>query len=221
MPTPKSKKADAEPVPEGAIVVTAQQSRFHELDDSAAKDVDVGDLSINVGRREILQHTRLVLKAGLRYVFVGRNGLGKSTVLKALAERRIPGIAPNIRILLLDQTIVEQSQKEMLASKTGGKVSSVLESVVGNDKLRQRLVEDSARLSTVLQGTGEDSSHVVGTYRQLKLEQLERELEAARLVAQHRSGARGSKARQVVIQKEGEVAEAEQRLVRICFFLPR
>lgn len=213
MPVPRVKKTDTEPVPEGAIVVTAQQSRFHELDDSAAKDIDVGNLSINVGRREILQSTRLVLKAGLRYVFVGRNGLGKSTVLKALAERRIPGIAPNIRILLLDQTIIEQSQKEMLASKSGGKVSSVLESVVGNDKIRQRLVEDSSRLSGALQGTADDPSNVVGTYRQLRLEQIQRDLEAARLVAQHRSGARGSKARQVVIQKEAEVAEAEKESV--------
>lgn len=213
MPIPRAKKADAEPVPEGAIVVTAQQSRFHELDDSAAKDIDVGNLSINVGRREILQSTRLVLKAGLRYVFVGRNGLGKSTVLKALAERRIPGIAPNIRILLLDQTIIEQSQREMLASKSGGKVSSVLESVVGNDKMRQRLVDDSSRLSGALQGTADDPNNVVGTYRQLKLEQIQRDLEAARLVAQHRSGARGSKARQVVIQKEAEVAEAEKESV--------
>lgn len=143
---------------------------------------------------------------------MGRNGLGKSTVLKALAERRIPGIAPNIRILLLDQTIIERSQKEMLAPSASGKIPSVLESVVGNDKLRQRLVDDSAKLSSALQDTA-DSSHVVGTYRQLKLEQIQRDLEAARLVAEHRSGARGSKARQIVIQKEAEVAEAEKQLV--------
>lgn len=207
MPVSKNKKVDSDHA-EGKIVVTARQSRFHELDDSALKDIDINDLSLTVGKREILAHTRLVLKAGLRYVFVGRNGLGKSTVLKALAERKMPGISPNIRMLLLDQTMVEEAQKSSAAVDT--KIT-VIEQVVSADKLRARLLKDVAALSDVLQNGTTDTDRIVQTRRRLALEQAQRDLDEANLVAQHRSGARGSKARQVQLEKEAAVAEAERR----------
>lgn len=210
MPISKSKKADTDAATEPKIIVTAQQSRFHEIDDPESKDIEINDLSITVGTREILQHTRLVLKAGLRYVFLGRNGLGKSTVLKALAERRVPGIATNVRMLLLDQTMVENAQKENTILTEDGKDASVLENVVASDRLRQRLLDDAAALSSVLQDGSDDSAKIVQVHRRLKLEQARRDLEKARLTATHRSGARGSKARQAEIQKEAAVKEAEQ-----------
>lgn len=210
MPISKSKKADTHAATEPKIIVTAQQSRFHEIDDPESKDIEINDLSITVGTREILQHTRLVLKAGLRYVFLGRNGLGKSTVLKALAERRVPGIATNVRMLLLDQTMVENAQKENTILTEDGKDASVLENVVASDRLRQRLLDDAAALSSVLQESSDDSAKIVQVHRRLKLEQARRDLEKARLTATHRSGARGSKARQAEIQKEAAVKEAEQ-----------
>ena len=211
MPVSKTKRVDADGSTEPQIVVTAQQSRFHELEDSALKDIEVNDLSITVGKREVLQHTRLVLKAGLRYVFVGRNGLGKSTVLKALAERRIPGISPNVGMLLLDQTMIENAQKETSILAEGKKDVSVLENVVSSDRLRQRLIEDSSSLSAVLQDGSGDSGKIAQVHRRLKFEEAQRDLSEARLVAQHRSGARGSKARQLVLQKEAAVQEAEQK----------
>ena len=76
MPVAKVKNFEPELARDGKIIVTAQQSRFHDLDNSVSKDIDMGDVCISVGKRPILQHTRLVLKAGLCYVFVGRNGLG-------------------------------------------------------------------------------------------------------------------------------------------------
>jgi len=210
MPTSKPRRADAEVLAEPNVVVTAQQSRFHEVDDPAAKDIEINDLSITVGKREILQHARLVLKAGLRYVFVGRNGLGKSTVLKALAERKIPGIATNVRMLLLDQTMIENAQKENAILVDSCKDMSVLENVVASDRLRQRLLDDVASLSTALQDGQDGSANTVLVYRRLKLEQARRDLEEARLTATHRSGARGSKARQMELQMEAVVKTAEQ-----------
>ncbi|KAK5938701.1 hypothetical protein PMZ80_008893 [Knufia obscura] len=211
MPISRSKKtADTDTLTEPKIVVTAQQSRFHEVDDPASKDIEVNDLSITIGKREILQHTRLVLKAGLRYVFVGRNGLGKSTVLEALAERRIPGIATNLRMLLLDQTMVENAQKGNSILAGDGKDLTVLENVVASDRVRQRLLDDTASLSAVLQDGPGGTSQVVQVYRRLKLERAQRDLEEARLIAKHRSGARGSKARQVELEREAAVKEATQ-----------
>jgi len=210
MPVSKAKKALPADASDGSkIVVTAQQSRFHEIDDPASKDIEINDLSITVGKREILQHTRLVLKSGLRYVFLGRNGMGKSTVLKALAERRVPGIATNLRMLLLDQTMIENAQKENSILAEAGKGRTVLEDVAASDRVRQRLLDDSASLSSVLQDGSGDTSNIVQVHRRLKLQQAQRNLEEARLVATHRSGARGSKARQVELEKEAAVKEAE------------
>lgn len=44
------------------------------------------------------------LKAGQRYALVGRNGTGKSTLLRAVAEKLIPGIPEETRIAILQQT---------------------------------------------------------------------------------------------------------------------
>lgn len=211
MPISKPKKPNNRDVSEeSSIVVTAQQSRFHEVEDPASRDIEVNDLSITVGKREILQHTRLVLKAGLRYVFLGRNGLGKSTVLKALAERRVPGVAMNLRMLLLDQTMIESAHKENSMIAEAGRHSSVLENVAASDRLRQRLLDDSASLSRVLQDRAGETSKIVQVYRRLKLEQAQRGLEEARLLARHRSGARGSRARQAELSSEVALKEAER-----------
>lgn len=208
MPVSRSKKAEQDTSNDAKIVVTAQQSRFHELDDPSSTDIDINNLTVVIGKREILQSTRLVLKSGIRYVFVGRNGLGKSTVLKALADRHMPGIATNLRMLLLDQTLIEKSQKDSLAQDKQS--ATVLENVVASDRLRQRLLDDSTSLSAVLQTSQADSEKVVSVHRRLQLEQAQRKLDEARLVAQHRSGARGSKARQVVLQEEAAVKAAEE-----------
>lgn len=141
MPISKTKKITGENPTDGKIVVTAQQTRFVEIDDPSSKDIDIRDLSIAIGGRDIVDHTKLVIKAGLRYAFVGRNGLGKSTVLKALAERRIPGVASNLRILLLGQTLIEDGHE----SESIGPPQSqtVIEHVMTSDKLRLRLLKDA------------------------------------------------------------------------------
>lgn len=53
---------------------------------------------------EILSNAKLRLKAGQRYALVGRNGTGKSTLLRAIAEKLIPGIPEETRVVLLQQT---------------------------------------------------------------------------------------------------------------------
>jgi len=68
--------------------------------------IEVKDLTLEVNGRELLSHADLKLKDAIHYVLVGRNGTGKSTLLKAIAEERIPGIAVNLHCLLLGQTLV-------------------------------------------------------------------------------------------------------------------
>jgi ATPase subunit of ABC transporter with duplicated ATPase domains len=61
---------------------------------------------------ELLQSTTMDITAHHRYALIGRNGVGKSTLLDRLAQRRIPGM-PEMRILKVQQQ-VEASSKTPL-----------------------------------------------------------------------------------------------------------
>jgi hypothetical protein len=56
-----------------------------------------------------------------------------------------------------------------------------------------------------------DTTAVFKTVRQLQLDKAKQELAGAQLIAARRSGARGLKARQVLIEKEKAVEEASER----------
>jgi ATPase subunit of ABC transporter with duplicated ATPase domains len=76
------------------------------------------------------------LQENHHYVLVGRNGEGKSTLLKAIADKQIPGLAWNLRVLLLGQTH-EMGVDEMVGGLTVTE-ETVLQHVVRSDKLRER-----------------------------------------------------------------------------------
>jgi ATP-binding cassette, subfamily F, member 3 len=148
--TPK-KAAD-----DGGIVVTSQQSRFHAeaIDAPSLKDIDIKDLTISIGGLEILDHARLQLQNDTHYVFHGRNGLGKSTVLKALADKLIPGVPSNLRILLLGQTRVSSFSEEDEPGSRGAK-QTVLEYVTRSDAVRERALKESKRTYAYAPGDAE------------------------------------------------------------------
>lgn len=58
-----------------------------------------------------------------------------------------------------------------------------------------------------------DPKKVIETVRNLQLEKAKQELEEAQLIAARRSGTRGLKARQLLIEKEKAVEEAHRRKV--------
>ncbi len=61
--------------------------------------------------------------------------------------------------------------------------------------------------------TATDPSEPVMAYRQVSQGRLERKLAQARVIAERRSGARGSKARQFLISVENEITESEAKSV--------
>lgn len=210
MPKVREPRATKSSKDEG-IVVTSQQSRFHteSIDAPTLKEIDIKDLTISIGGVELLDHANLRFQNGVHYVFHGRNGTGKSTVLRALAERRVPGVASNLRLLLLGQTRVSSD----LETDGTGPVQelSVLEYVTRSDVKRERALKDLSRLSAVLEGDAANAEAVSAVVRQLQLEALQDQEKEAQLIAARRSGARGAKARQELIAKEKAVEEAKDR----------
>jgi len=56
-----------------------------------------------------------------------------------------------------------------------------------------------------------DSKMIVTTVLSLQVEHAKQDLAEAQLIAARRSGARGSKARQVLVEKENALEEAQKR----------
>ncbi|KAI1174716.1 P-loop containing nucleoside triphosphate hydrolase protein [Nemania sp. FL0916] len=68
------------------------------------KDIKIENADVSIGATRILTDTDLTLAYGHRYGLVGNNGVGKSTLLRALSRRELP-IPTHISILHVEQEI--------------------------------------------------------------------------------------------------------------------
>lgn len=69
-----------------------------------SKEIKVDGIDITIGGKRILSDTNLTLSFGRRYGLVGQNGIGKSTLLRALSKREVP-IPTHISILHVEQEV--------------------------------------------------------------------------------------------------------------------
>lgn len=68
------------------------------------KDIKIENVDVSISGTRILMDTDLTLAYGHRYGLVGHNGVGKSTLLRALSRRELP-IPPHISILHVEQEV--------------------------------------------------------------------------------------------------------------------
>ncbi|KAI5891724.1 P-loop containing nucleoside triphosphate hydrolase protein [Schizophyllum commune H4-8] len=186
------------------ITATSQTSRFHvDTLSTLAKEIDLKDVNITVGDHEILVDAHLRLKESVHYGLVGRNGEGKTTLLRAIADKVIPGIPENLRILLAGQV-------ESALGEINGKVDelTVLQVVVKSDRKREAALKEYTILESV--ATPEDAGRAIA---EVNLERARAQLTVARKVADRRSGARGAEARKVLLAAEAGFKEAEGRVI--------
>ncbi len=69
-----------------------------------SKDIKVDSIDVAIGGLRILSDTTLTLAYGRRYGLVGQNGIGKSTLLRALSRREV-AIPTHISILHVEQEV--------------------------------------------------------------------------------------------------------------------
>jgi ATP-binding cassette subfamily F protein 3 len=171
----------------------------------------IKDLTISVSNRDLLVHTTLHLVEARHYVLVGRNGTGKSTLLKAIGDGLIPGIPWSTRILLLGQTrdidadVDEDLEELSLESET------VLQHVIRSDRTRERAMKEKRTLEAAVENEG-DPMAPVRAVRKIKHERLAVQLKEAHRIAERRSGARGKLARKELIKFEERFEESKLRL---------
>ncbi|KAH7884006.1 P-loop containing nucleoside triphosphate hydrolase protein [Phlebopus sp. FC_14] len=110
-----------------------------------SKDIHLPSIDVNFGSNRILSGATLTLAYGRRYGLIGRNGVGKSTLLRHIAMREVP-IPAHITILFVEQEIV-------------GDDTTALDSVLKADVWRDHLLKEEASLNArlaELEGEGDD-----------------------------------------------------------------
>lgn len=157
----------------------SQQSRFHSATiTTLSRDVDLRDVNVTVDNVDLLVDTRLQLKAGVHYGLVGRNGTGKSTLLKVIGDHSLVGFPENLRTLYIAQLDVADSDR------------SVLDTVLAADEERQKRMDDIHGIEAEVQGA------LDGYVTRIAAERIDTAHKKATL----RSGKRGKIARGVALE---------------------
>lgn len=123
---------------------------------TGVRDVIVENFDILFGGKKILIDASICLSFGRRYGLVGRNGIGKSTLLKHLSSR-ILNVPKNISILHVEQEVI------------GNEVTAI-ESVLSADTLRAKLLKEEKEL-LAKKSESESSSRLKEIYA--KLDEIE------------------------------------------------
>ncbi|KMZ70846.1 ATP-binding cassette transporter [Zostera marina] len=126
--------------------------------DANVKDITVENFSVSARGKELLKNTSVKITHGRRYGLVGPNGMGKSTLLKLLAWRKIP-VPRNIDVLLVEQEVV-------------GDDRSALEAVVSANSELVRLREEVSKLQEAVPEDESDDTvgdKLVELYDQLQI----------------------------------------------------
>ncbi|XRM45690.1 hypothetical protein ABZX51_008767 [Aspergillus tubingensis] len=207
------------------IQCTSQQTRFH-IESPNYRELDIKGLQILVtsGEKksatkgkskvrskdglEILSNAELSLKEGRRYALVGRNGTGKSTLLRSIAEKLIPGIPENTKIVILQQTRLTDGAKDPKQEGRDNTGLNVLQTVIERATSRTTIEQE---ISTLSQGIDTSDPYApVRALRSLKHERLQKRLFILDKDARLRSGMRGMQARKALVAFEKVVAESKR-----------
>ncbi|QSZ29753.1 hypothetical protein DSL72_004270 [Monilinia vaccinii-corymbosi] len=126
-----------------------------------SKDIKVDNIDVSIGGLRILSDTNLTLAYGRRYGLVGQNGIGKSTLLRALARREL-AVPTHISILHVEQEIT-------------GDDTPALQAVLDADVWRKHLLAEQVKITKQLSDLEAERSSMADTSEQAEKLDKERE----------------------------------------------
>ena len=132
--------ADSQETDQFSVSQASAQNRQAQLFDTAI-DIKIENFSISARGNELFVNANLHVTNGRRYGLVGPNGMGKTTLLKHIANRQL-AIPPNIDVLLCEQE-VQADEK------------SALDVLLNADKKRLDLLAEQKRLENLLESSKE------------------------------------------------------------------
>ncbi|XP_051254889.1 ATP-binding cassette sub-family F member 3 isoform X2 [Dicentrarchus labrax] len=155
---------------EEASASQASNKKDNRVDQSGKNrsyDIRIENFDVAFGERCLLQGAELSLATGRRYGLIGRNGLGKTTLLKMLASRNLR-VPAHISILHVEQEVA-------------GDDTRALQSVLESDTLREGLLGEEKRLNArIANGTADGMESVRLSEIYAKLEEIEADKAPAR-----------------------------------------
>ncbi|CAI9776638.1 unnamed protein product [Fraxinus pennsylvanica] len=127
------------------VVIGSRTSILDGQDDADAnvKDITIDNFSVAARGKELLKNASVKISLGKRYGLVGPNGMGKSTLSKLLAWRKIP-VPKNIDVLLVEQEVV-------------GDDRTALQAVVSANEELVKIRQEVASLQNISADTNEDN----------------------------------------------------------------
>ncbi|XP_037533664.1 ATP-binding cassette sub-family F member 3 [Nematolebias whitei] len=165
-----SQKISGPLVLEEASASQASNKKDNRVDQSGKNrsyDIRIENFDVSFGERCLLQGAELCLASGRRYGLIGRNGLGKTTLLKMLASRNLR-VPVHISILHVEQEVA-------------GDETMALQSVLQSDTLREDLLDEERRLNArIANGTADGMESVRLSEIYGKLEEIEADKAPAR-----------------------------------------
>ncbi|XP_044755620.1 uncharacterized protein LOC123314401 isoform X2 [Coccinella septempunctata] len=157
----KDVKAVAAPILETATasqVTSKKESKLEAKGMNKIQDIRIENFDIAYGDKVLLQGADITLAYGRRYGLVGRNGLGKSTLLRMIAGGQLQ-IPSHFSILHVEQEVI-------------GDETLALDSVLQCDTIRENLLKREKEMSFLVNsGASSDSnlsSELTEIYNQLQ-----------------------------------------------------
>ncbi|XP_007469004.1 PREDICTED: ATP-binding cassette sub-family F member 3 isoform X2 [Lipotes vexillifer] len=144
-----------------------KESRLESSGKNKSYDVRIENFDVSFGDRVLLAGADVNLAWGRRYGLVGRNGLGKTTLLKMLATRSLR-VPTHISLLHVEQEVA-------------GDDTPALQSVLESDTVREDLLRRERELSTQIaagRAEGSEAAQLAEIYA--KLEEIEADKAPAR-----------------------------------------
>ena len=77
----------------------------HDREGNYSIDIKVDRFTLDVSGKILLEASQLILASGRVYGLIGKNGIGKTTLLYALARKEIEGMNTKPQILMIEQEI--------------------------------------------------------------------------------------------------------------------
>uniref|UniRef100_A0A672QXB8 ATP-binding cassette sub-family F member 3 n=1 Tax=Sinocyclocheilus grahami TaxID=75366 RepID=A0A672QXB8_SINGR len=166
-----SQKSSSSPlVLEEASASQASSKKENRVDSSGKNrsyDIRIENFDVSFGERCLLLGAELCLASGRRYGLIGRNGLGKTTLLKMLASRSLR-VPLHISILHVEQEVA-------------GDDTVALQSVLESDTVREELLKEERTLNAhIANGTADGLESVRLSEIYAKLEEIEADKAPAR-----------------------------------------
>jgi ATP-binding cassette subfamily F protein 3 len=138
-------------------VLSKSAARAEASGTNNVKDIHLENFDISYGEKVLIKAADVTLTFGRRYGFVGRNGLGKTTLLRMISEAQLM-IPSHITVLHVEQEVV-------------GDETLALASVLQADIVREELLKEEKYLNVQVDAGSTDpdiSSRLTAVFHQLE-----------------------------------------------------